>query len=109
MIVTARSAASSPRPANGTSRSRQRHRRVDLVGDDEHAVAGGERRNRRELLRREAGSDRVVRRAEQIGLRPGGEGALERVEIEPPAAGALEEWRLDQPPTDLRARLKMGG
>ena len=83
------------------SRARHRHRSVDLVRNDEHAVAVCELGDSDQLVTREGQPDWVVRVAEQVRLRPGGERMLDRVEVELPAAVEGAERRLDDAPADL--------
>ena len=81
-------------------RARERERRVDLVGEDEHAVTRRERGDGVELLAAEYAADRVVRVAEQVRGRAACERPLECVEVELPARPGCE-WRLDDAPACL--------
>ena len=96
------SVAASPIERNGTcSRPGHRHRGVNLVGDHDHVVSSRELRDSLQLRSRERRSRRVVRMAEQVGLRPGRERLLEAVEIEPRPVAGLEQRHLDDGATHL--------
>ena len=62
------------------------HRGVDLVGEDPAVVGRGDRRDALQLVAPEHRAGRVVRVAEDEHPGPGGEGAIDALEVELPPA-----------------------
>ena len=83
-------------------RAGQRERRVDLVGEHQHAVPAGELGHRPQLVQRPHPAERVVRGAEQVRPRAGAERGRQPVEVEGPAGAVPGERHLDHPAPGLR-------